>query len=236
MDHVLVPHDLSDFSDRGLEALQHLEIPVRHVHVVHVLPRLDPSHPGLVWSKDEDELRQAHGRRALADRLAGLGFQQALIHVCVGDPAARITALAREIGASLVVVPSHGRTGLSRAVLGSVAEQVARFAPCPVLVVPVGVDVVRPPTPQAGPPTQRSPTEQVDHLGALITRRVAQTAGYLTAVRVALPDDADHSWWNTALAARLSAAGIDHVDLCFTPGAADQAEILDCRFEEQWSD
>jgi len=46
----------------------------------------------------------------------------------------RIAALAVETGADLIVVGSHGRTGLGRAVLGSVAEQVVRDAPCPVLV------------------------------------------------------------------------------------------------------
>jgi len=50
------------------------------------------------------------------------------------SPAQRIVALAAELEADLVVVGCHGRTGLPRAVLGSVAEQVARHAPCPVLV------------------------------------------------------------------------------------------------------
>ncbi len=55
--------------------------------------------------------------------------------VPVGDPTASITGAARDWPADLVVIGSHGRGGLDRAVLGSVAESVARHAPCPVLIV-----------------------------------------------------------------------------------------------------
>ncbi len=50
-----------------------------------------------------------------------------------GDPAVQILRVAREEGADLIVMGSHGRTGLGRLLLGSVAEQVSRKAPCPVL-------------------------------------------------------------------------------------------------------
>jgi nucleotide-binding universal stress UspA family protein len=53
----------------------------------------------------------------------------------VGDPAARILEAAQAIPCDLIVVGTHGRTGLGRALLGSVAEQVVRRAPCPVLTV-----------------------------------------------------------------------------------------------------
>ncbi len=48
-----------------------------------------------------------------------------------------ILAVAKEIGASMLVVGTHGRKGLERALLGSVAERIVRTAPCPVLVVPL---------------------------------------------------------------------------------------------------
>lgn len=51
---------------------------------------------------------------------------------CVGHPARLITATAAEVGADLIVLSTHGRTGWKRLVLGSVAESVVRFAPCPV--------------------------------------------------------------------------------------------------------
>jgi nucleotide-binding universal stress UspA family protein len=52
-----------------------------------------------------------------------------------GPVAASIAQFARETGADLLVLGSHGRTGLQRRALGSVAEAVLRLAPCPVLVV-----------------------------------------------------------------------------------------------------
>jgi nucleotide-binding universal stress UspA family protein len=56
--------------------------------------------------------------------------------VRTGDPAHEIVAAAREWGADLVVMGTHGRRGLGRMFLGSVAETVIRTAPCAVLVIP----------------------------------------------------------------------------------------------------
>ena len=55
--------------------------------------------------------------------------------VLLGEPAHGITDYAQEKGAQLIVVPSHGRTGLTRLLIGSVAERVVRLAHCPVLVL-----------------------------------------------------------------------------------------------------
>lgn len=52
-----------------------------------------------------------------------------------GSAAEEIVKLAKEVGADLIVMGTHGRTGLSRLLLGSVAEVVLRRAPCPVLTV-----------------------------------------------------------------------------------------------------
>ena len=53
----------------------------------------------------------------------------------VGDPSVEIVKAAKEWPADLIVIGSHGREGISRMMLGSVAEAVTRHAPCPVLVV-----------------------------------------------------------------------------------------------------
>jgi universal stress protein A len=53
----------------------------------------------------------------------------------VGDAAKSILAAAEEVGAELIVMATHGRTGLSHFFLGSVAEQVVREASCPVLTI-----------------------------------------------------------------------------------------------------
>lgn len=55
--------------------------------------------------------------------------------LCNGRPATEIAEAAREFEADLVVIATHGRTGLKHVLLGSVAENVVRHAPCPVLTV-----------------------------------------------------------------------------------------------------
>jgi len=52
-----------------------------------------------------------------------------------GVPFDQITRTAEELGADLIIIATHGRTGLKRALLGSTAENVVRHATCPVLVV-----------------------------------------------------------------------------------------------------
>jgi nucleotide-binding universal stress UspA family protein len=52
-----------------------------------------------------------------------------------GDPRDAILEAAKRIGADLIIMGSHGRRGLSRALLGSVAESIVRRAPCPVLTL-----------------------------------------------------------------------------------------------------
>jgi nucleotide-binding universal stress UspA family protein len=55
--------------------------------------------------------------------------------VTTGIPAVEILNLAKEKGADLIVMGTHGRTGIAHVVIGSVAENVVRKAPCPVLTV-----------------------------------------------------------------------------------------------------
>ncbi len=54
-----------------------------------------------------------------------------------GPPASTLAYWAKKESADLIVMSSHGRSGLSRVLMGSVTEQVLRKAPCPVLVVPL---------------------------------------------------------------------------------------------------
>jgi nucleotide-binding universal stress UspA family protein len=54
--------------------------------------------------------------------------------VLIGDPAETVVRVAKEENADIIVVGSHGRTGLVRLLMGSVAETIVRRAPCPVLV------------------------------------------------------------------------------------------------------
>lgn len=70
--------------------------------------------------------------QAIQPARAGLAVEHRLEY---GDPAAVILKVAEEIGADLIVLGTHGRTGLRRLLMGSVAEQVVRKAPCPVLTL-----------------------------------------------------------------------------------------------------
>jgi nucleotide-binding universal stress UspA family protein len=59
-----------------------------------------------------------------------------------GDPAAEIVRVAEELPADFIVLGTHGRTGLLRLLMGSVAEEVVRKAPCPVLTIRVPLRAV----------------------------------------------------------------------------------------------
>ena len=83
-------------------------------------------------------MRQDHDEEALT-ALRDLmldGFQGAWeVEVATGPPADTIVRMAHERGADLIVMGTHGHTGLRHVLLGSVAEKVVRLAPCPVLTV-----------------------------------------------------------------------------------------------------
>lgn len=56
-------------------------------------------------------------------------------HLLEGEPADAITTFAKERGADLIVLSTHGRTGVMRLLMGSVAEQIIREATCPVMTL-----------------------------------------------------------------------------------------------------
>ena len=91
--------------------------------------------PGVVWSEQTDAEREEKAESALKKRLAEPGFEKATTHARVGDPGHSIVELCDEVGGDVIVISSHGYTGLRRVLLGSVAERVVRFANCPVLVI-----------------------------------------------------------------------------------------------------
>ena len=81
-------------------------------------------------SAKEDARKLIDGfRKRLPEQLTALEFVQ------IGTPLTEIVSAAKDWPADLIVIGSHGRGGLTRALLGSVAEGVMRHAPCPVLVV-----------------------------------------------------------------------------------------------------
>jgi nucleotide-binding universal stress UspA family protein len=81
------------------------------------------------------EVRRREGETLLAVAAAALDLPDAERRVLTGGPGVELTILAKEIGASVLVVGSRGRGGIKRALLGSVSDHLVRNAPCPVLVV-----------------------------------------------------------------------------------------------------
>ena len=72
--------------------------------------------------------------KALAKHIGPLQIGRITAHLLTGAPSREIVWLAANLEADLVVIGTHGRTGLTRALLGSVAERVVRLAGCPVFV------------------------------------------------------------------------------------------------------
>jgi nucleotide-binding universal stress UspA family protein len=135
---VVVPVDFSDQSIAALdEARQLVESPTR-LHVVHVLPVLSSVEPGMIWDTIDDGARRDHAEQALRERLADPKWEGVELAVRIGDPASEIVDFASGVGADIIVLPSHGRTGLTHLLIGSVAERVIRLAKCPVLVLKEG--------------------------------------------------------------------------------------------------
>ena len=232
---LLVPHDLSPLGDRTLARIARMGLAAERVHLAHVLPRFDRRHPAVLYSRDEDEPRRAHALATLRDRASIAPFPDAVPHVVIGDPAVRIVDLARELGVGLIAMSTHGRTGVQRMLLGSVAEHVVRFAPCPVLVLPAAVtEAEAAATPiEATAPSGDAP-DQLEAIVDEVCARVAARDGFLTALYVGLPRGGDEAWWEEALTARLARAGVAFVDLGFSRIAGPTAEILDVRFEERF--
>jgi nucleotide-binding universal stress UspA family protein len=133
IDRIFVPYD---FSEHAAQAVRYGEALADFYRadlvLVHVLQELMVPMEYEVEVPDVD--RDAVKARA-ASALEGVSDRDHRVLVTSGHPARRIVELADENEADLLVIATHGRTGLRRMLLGSVAEQVIRQAPCPVFTV-----------------------------------------------------------------------------------------------------
>jgi nucleotide-binding universal stress UspA family protein len=137
---ILVPIDFSDCSRKALQYA--IPLAKQYEGTLTLLSVVSPITPGLGdyagldLTTLEADLRSNEARRLAelyrvevreevpADRL-----------VRVGSPALEIIRVAKQLPADLIVISTHGNTGIKHVLLGSVAEHVVRRAPCPVLVV-----------------------------------------------------------------------------------------------------
>jgi universal stress protein A len=132
---ILHPTDFSSHSENALDLacalcrnysarliLLHVTKPVTAYHGDETLP-LDPE---VIRAEAKQHLER------LATPDAGYPVERRLEE---GEPIPTILRVARDCGVDLIVMGTHGRTGLRRFIMGSVAEQIVRRAPCPVLTV-----------------------------------------------------------------------------------------------------
>jgi nucleotide-binding universal stress UspA family protein len=140
---VLVPTDFSDGAHRALTlAIKFAKVLRAAIDVLHVqaIPTYTPVPlvPGAVplpppVPEAAEGVQESLAVLAAAVRESGLECQTGSVE---GNPGDEIVDYASKIGADLIVMGTHGRSGVRRLLLGSVAEKVLRGACCPILVVP----------------------------------------------------------------------------------------------------
>ena len=129
---VIVPIDLVDPQPEAVRTAVEIAGTTAEVHVVYALPEVEPN---LLAQLDEAH-RVRHARESLAAWFDEEELPEGLRgHCAVGEPSNVVVDLCRSLDAHLVVVHSEGRQGVRRFLLGSVAERIARRAPCPVLLL-----------------------------------------------------------------------------------------------------
>ena len=145
--HVLVPIDFSPYAEQALDyaiaLAQKLQARVTLLHVIQ-----QPLGVGVdmaVWPSpaffDELEATIMRDMEGYLARVTAAGLAGEIV-VMPGVPFQEILDTAKKRQVDLIIMGTHGRTGLSHVLLGSVAEKVVRLAPCPVLIA-------RQPTPGA---------------------------------------------------------------------------------------
>jgi nucleotide-binding universal stress UspA family protein len=132
---VVVPVDFSEHSFKAMDVAKEFVEETSNLHLIHVTRPWDEHNIGGSWGQETEAERLQSIENALQDRLEGTDCPDAHVAVHIGSPAVEISRYAEEAGAELIVMPSHGRTGIKHFALGSVAERVLRRAPCPVLVL-----------------------------------------------------------------------------------------------------
>jgi nucleotide-binding universal stress UspA family protein len=134
---ILVPIDFGEPSemavDLALAIAERFVAPVTLLHVTYMPPYYYSAYAeGLAFPLDEMETR---AKAALDEAVAKAKARHPLTKgmLVAGPPLEQILAAAQTSGADLIVMGTHGRRGVSRALLGSVAERVVRYSPIPVM-------------------------------------------------------------------------------------------------------
>lgn len=138
---ILVPLDFSGSSLQALKCAVVLAKPfAASLDLLHVVPNPFIAHPGGGGAPLPQPLldQLLQDARTRLDEVCGSDDRKAFTVrsvVRVGDPLVEIVEYARLEQVDLIVMGTHGRTGIPHLLLGSIAERVVRTAPCPVLIV-----------------------------------------------------------------------------------------------------
>jgi nucleotide-binding universal stress UspA family protein len=144
MKRILVPTDFSscarEAEERAAGLGQALGAELILLHVSVETPLYNEGMRGLVEPREICEAQRAWAESAVAARAAELRGAGASAHGVVrsGEPVDEMVRLAGEERCDLIVLGTHGRGGISRLFLGSVADRIIRLAPCPVMTVRSG--------------------------------------------------------------------------------------------------
>jgi nucleotide-binding universal stress UspA family protein len=132
---ILVPVDFSDYSLEAVRWASMLAAETKaRILLVHVW-QPPPAYPdGVSWATivADQERESEHQLQQLEPTRLDVECERRLL---TGDPATEIVNLANNESCDMIVVGTHGRSGIARWVLGSVTEAIMRHATCPVLVV-----------------------------------------------------------------------------------------------------
>ncbi len=144
---ILIATDLTDASAPALRAAielgRQLGVPVTALHVLEPKFEAKPwyvpfSERDQVFFRDIEQREEDAARRILGAKVRELlapHEEPAQVVARPGVPADTIVATAKELGADLIVVGTHGRRGFQHVMMGSVAERVARHAHCATMIV-----------------------------------------------------------------------------------------------------
>ena len=123
-----------DFSDATQSAIDLASLLAREdeskLFIVHVMEPPTPSGPGMYGRLEEED--DGHELFEVLPSATNVEFEHDLLQ---GDPVTELLRFVEDKDIDLVVIGSHGRTGLRRVLLGSIAEQVVRRSPVPVMTV-----------------------------------------------------------------------------------------------------
>lgn len=133
--HLLVPTDFSEDADRAVDyaaaLARQLQASITLMTSTYVGDTPEVHLAYIEKAREENKERLEAARL----RVEQAGVAAAALPA-YGPPAERIVEMAKRERVDLIVMGTHGRTGLRHLLIGSVAERVVRLAPCPVLVVP----------------------------------------------------------------------------------------------------